>query len=63
MKRRDFVAAGALAAVMAFGAVPAQAQSNEPVKVGFVFVGPVGDFGWTYQHNQGRLAIEEASLW
>ncbi|HMB11163.1 BMP family ABC transporter substrate-binding protein [Saliniramus sp.] len=60
MKRRDFVAASALAAMMAFGAVPAQAQSDEPVKVGFVFVGPVGDFGWTYQHNQGRLAIEEA---
>ena len=29
------------------------------VKVGFVFVGPVGDGGWTYEHNQGRLAVEE----
>jgi simple sugar transport system substrate-binding protein len=57
MKRRDFIAATALTAMVAVGAAPAQAE--DPVKVGFVFVGPVGDFGWTYQHNQGRLAIEE----
>ena len=37
---------------------PALAQ-DDPVKVGFVYVGPVGDNGWTYQHNQGRLAVEE----
>jgi len=36
----------------------AQAQSD-PLKVGFVYVGPVGDHGWTYEHNQGRLALEK----
>ena len=30
------------------------------VKVGFVYVGPIGDGGWTYEHDQGRLAVEEA---
>ena len=30
------------------------------LKVGFVYVGPIGDHGWTYQHEQGRLAVEEA---
>ena len=30
------------------------------LKVGFVYVGPVGDHGWTYQHDQGRQAIEQA---
>ncbi|MEM0923356.1 MAG: BMP family ABC transporter substrate-binding protein [Pseudomonadota bacterium] len=30
------------------------------LKVGFVYVGPVGDHGWTYQHDQGRQAIEAA---
>lgn len=35
----------------------AQAQ---PLKIGYVYVGPTGDFGWTYQHDQGRLAVEEA---
>ena len=28
------------------------------LKVGFVYVGPVGDHGWTYQHDQGRQAVE-----
>jgi basic membrane protein A len=27
--------------------------------VGFIYVGPIGDFGWTYEHDQGRLAVEE----
>ena len=29
-------------------------------KVGFVYVGPVSDYGWTYRHDVGRLAVEEA---
>ncbi|MDG1431075.1 MAG: BMP family ABC transporter substrate-binding protein [Paracoccaceae bacterium] len=29
-------------------------------KVGFVYVGPVGDGGWTYEHDQGRKAVVEA---
>jgi simple sugar transport system substrate-binding protein len=28
----------------------------EPLKVGFVYVGPVGDAGWTYAHDLGRKA-------
>jgi len=35
------------------------ALADDPVKVGFIYVGPVGDGGWTYEHNQGRLAVEE----
>jgi len=31
----------------------------EPFKVGFVYVGPIGDHGWTYMHDKGRLAVEE----
>jgi basic membrane protein A and related proteins len=30
------------------------------LKIGFVFVTPVTDTGWTAQHNQGRLQIEKA---
>lgn len=30
------------------------------VKAGFVYVGPVGDNGYSYQHDQGRLAVEKA---
>ena len=32
----------------------------EPVKVGFVYVSPVGDAGWTFQHDQGRKQMETA---
>ncbi len=32
---------------------------NKPLKIGFIYVGPVGDFGWSYQHDQGRQAIEK----
>ncbi|MEM9269612.1 MAG: BMP family ABC transporter substrate-binding protein, partial [Pseudomonadota bacterium] len=49
----------AAAALVAF-AGPALADGHAPVKVGFIYVGPVGDFGWSYEHDQGRLAIEEA---
>lgn len=36
------------------------AGAQEKLKVGFIYVGPVGDFGWSYQHDQGRKAIEAA---
>jgi simple sugar transport system substrate-binding protein len=32
----------------------------EPVKIGFVYVSPVGDAGWTYQHDLGRKQMEAA---
>ncbi len=40
-------------------ALAGTAMAQDKTKVGFVFVGPVGDGGWTYEHNQGRLALEE----
>jgi len=30
----------------------------EPLKIGFVYVGPVGDAGWTFAHDNGRKHIE-----
>ena len=48
----------AVVAVAAFAvAGPAKA---EPLKIGFVYVGPIGDYGWTHGHDLGRLAIEKA---
>ena len=32
----------------------------DKLKVGFVYIGPVGDHGWTYMHDQGRQAVEKA---
>jgi simple sugar transport system substrate-binding protein len=31
----------------------------EPFKVAFVYVAPIGDLGWTWAHDQGRLQIEQ----
>ncbi|TRD23633.1 BMP family ABC transporter substrate-binding protein [Palleronia caenipelagi] len=54
MRRRTLLGAAALAAL----ATGAFAQDDK-TKVGFIYVGPVGDGGWSYEHNQGRLAVEE----
>ncbi len=31
---------------------------DKPVKVGFIYVSPIGDAGYSYAHDQGRLAID-----
>jgi len=40
---------------LAFSAI-----AGEKLKVGFVYVGPVGDHGWTYMHDKGRQSVVEA---
>jgi simple sugar transport system substrate-binding protein len=49
----------AAAAAVAVGVSGFAASAADPLKVGFIFLGPRGDFGWTYQHEVGRLAIEK----
>lgn len=51
------IAGGLLAAAAACAALPALAQTKP--KVSFVYVGPIGDHGWSYQHHQGLLAIKK----
>ena len=34
--------------------------AQTPAKVGYVYVGPVGDAGWTFQHDLGRQEMEKA---
>ncbi|MVO18346.1 BMP family ABC transporter substrate-binding protein [Parasedimentitalea huanghaiensis] len=46
-------------AAMALG-LATTAMAADKTKVGFVYVGPVGDGGWTYEHDQGRKAVVEA---
>jgi len=43
-------------------ATPAQAPATakaEPLKIAFAYVGPVGDGGWTFAHDNGRKAVEK----
>ncbi|PTX54331.1 nucleoside-binding protein [Litoreibacter ponti] len=56
MKRRTLLASAAAALALTTGA--ALADGHEKTKVGFVYVGPIGDGGWTYEHDKGRLAVE-----
>jgi simple sugar transport system substrate-binding protein len=37
----------------------APAPKAEPLKIAFAYVGPVGDGGWTFAHDRGRLAVEK----
>lgn len=57
--KKTFLALAASAAVLVGGATSASAQM-EKVKACFIYVGPIGDFGWSYQHHQGLLEVEEA---
>ena len=54
--RKLVAALAGLALSLAVGA----ASGADKLKVGFIYVGPIGDHGWTYQHHQGLLAVEEA---
>jgi basic membrane protein A len=40
-------------------AAPAPAPKPAPLKIAFAYVGPVGDGGWTFAHDNGRKAIEK----
>ncbi len=53
MKYKTILAGAAIALGLA-GAAFAQ----DKTKVGFIYVGPIGDGGWTHEHNVGRLAVE-----
>jgi len=50
--------AGGNAAPAASSAPAAAAPANEPLKIAFVYVGPVGDAGWTHAHDDGRKEVE-----
>ncbi|MES2913718.1 MAG: BMP family ABC transporter substrate-binding protein [Pseudomonadota bacterium] len=58
MKRRNLLASAAMGLMLASGG--AFAQGMDKVKACFVYVGPIGDGGWTYQHHQGALDVQKA---
>ncbi len=49
---------GGSAGEAASGGSEGAAAEGEPLKVAFVYVGPVGDAGWTYRHDVGRKELE-----
>jgi basic membrane protein A and related proteins len=57
--RRNLIKTAA-AAGLTLPALGRGAFAAEPLKVGFVYLGAIGDYGWTWAHNKGRLALESA---
>ena len=73
LKKRSLLKLAAISAVAAAALVgcgkkeappapaPAAAPAKPaPLKVAFAYVGPVGDGGWTFAHDNGRKAVEAA---
>ncbi|MCR8722894.1 BMP family ABC transporter substrate-binding protein [Frigidibacter sp. ROC022] len=57
MQRRQFLATTAATALAA--ATGSVAQAADKVKVGFIYVGPVNDGGWTQHHHEAALEMVE----
>src|SRR6056300_2102909 len=57
MNRRSLLAAGATAAIAA--ALGAPLRANGKIKVGFIYVGPINDGGWTQHHHHSAKEMVE----
>ena len=57
-KKEEAAPAAAAPASEATAAAAAPAKA-EPLKAAWVYLGPVGDAGWTFAHDQGRKAVEK----
>lgn len=49
-----------LTALLLMVGLTTSSVAKDKVKVGFIYVGPTGDHGWTYRHDIGRQQVEEA---
>lgn len=54
--KKTLLAIAASAAVL----LPVTAGAQDPTKACWIYNGPIGDFGWSYQHHQGLLDVEAA---
>ncbi|MFC4454322.1 BMP family ABC transporter substrate-binding protein [Deinococcus sonorensis] len=57
------LAAAAGGAALLGQTTQAQGNSTAKLKACFIYVGPTGDIGWTYAHDQARKAAEKALPW
>lgn len=58
----------ALVAVACAGATPTPGAPEAPaaapkIKACYIYVGPIGDIGWTHAHNEGRVYVDEKFDW
>ncbi|HHE48446.1 MAG TPA: BMP family ABC transporter substrate-binding protein, partial [Candidatus Acetothermia bacterium] len=48
-------------AALAFLGLSALAEGN--IKAGFIYVGPIGDYGWSFAHNEAREMLDQEFDW
>ena len=60
MKKLNYLVRLSLAAVIFSGLALVTPVKSEDLKVGFIYVGPTGDHGWTYEHDQARKEVKNA---
>lgn len=58
----------ALVAAACAGATPTPGAPEAPaaapkIKACYIYVGPIGDIGWTHAHNEGRVYVDEKFDW
>ena len=61
--KKTILAALSLAIATTATTPAAQAQANAKLKACFIYVGPVGDIGWSYAHDEARKKAEKALPW
>jgi len=54
-----FLTVAFVAAPITGASEPKSATGGRDIEVAYVYVGPVGDAGWTFSHNESRLAVEK----
>ncbi len=59
MKPSRFALRASLAALLVMAGAAA-VQGADPLKVGFIYVSPFGDAGWTFLHESGRRQMAAA---
>src|SRR5690554_6859902 len=58
LTRRNMVL-GTAAAAGALALPRRRSFAQNPVKLGFIYVGPIGDYGWTHGHDEARREVEK----
>lgn len=57
--RRGLLLGGAAGFGLSALNMPRSRAAEAPLKIGFVYTGPIGDLGYSYQHEQSRLAVQK----
>src|SRR5207245_6871352 len=58
-RRTSLRLTGAIVVLVLVGTLAGPGTAQGKHKVAFIYVGPVGDAGWTYQHDQARQYLEQ----